>query len=65
MNANVLIDEAGEAAAEHAVGADSVDATGEEVAVDSAVAETETTVLETTILRTDSPGSVYVNHDGT
>lgn len=65
MNANVLIDEEGEAAAEHAVVVDSADATEEEVAVDSAAVQTETAVLETTILRTGSPGNVYVNHDGT
>lgn len=67
MNANVLIDEEEAAAAvEHVVVAvvvDLVDVTAEE-AVDSAAVGIEIAVSVTTILRTDSPGSVYVNHDG-
>jgi len=63
VNANVLTDEE-EEVVEHAVEADSADAT-EEVAVDSATVATETVISETITLRIGSPGSVCVNHDGT
>lgn len=50
----------------HAVVAvDSVDEMAEEEAAGSAAVETETAISEITTLRIDSPGSVYVNRDGT
>lgn len=49
-----------------AVGVDLVDETEAEVAVvDSAGADIKTTILEATILRTDSPESVCASRDGT
>lgn len=64
VSVNVLTDEEEAVVVEHVVvEVDSADATAEE-AVDSAAAQTETAVSVTIILRTGSPGSVYVNHDG-
>lgn len=66
VSANVQTDEEEEEeVAEHVVveEVDSADAT-EEVGVDSAAARTEIAVSATTILRTGSPESVYVNRDG-
>lgn len=61
----VLRDE--EEAVEHVVVVvvvDSADAMEAEEAIDLAAAETETTILETTILKIGSLGNGYVNHDG-
>jgi len=63
----VLIDEEEEeeVAVEHVVVVvDSADVMEAEEAIDLAAAETETTILETTILKIGSLGNDYVNHDG-